>query len=94
MEQLALDLVNKYPLLGDPRRKNLGAEMWYFNSAHSSGPMGFLEERIKNQRKKLTKKKAIENKVEDDISSLSWDSELEEGRCFFILHLILNQFAH
>ncbi|OXA48191.1 Tigger transposable element-derived protein 6 [Folsomia candida] len=78
MQQLAVDLVNKYPLLGDPRRKNLGAEMWYFNSAHSQGSTGFLEERIKNQRKKLTKKKIIEKTVEIDIYPLPWDSEFDE----------------
>ncbi|XP_035712038.1 uncharacterized protein LOC118437244 [Folsomia candida] len=52
--------------------------MWYFNSAHSQGSTGFLEERIKNQRKKLTKKKIIEKTVEIDIYPLPWDSEFDE----------------
>lgn len=80
MEQLANDLVAKFPVFGDPRRKNKGAEMWYFNSAYTNGPKGFLEDRLKNQRKKIAKKKPAPSLMDEDVCSLSWESELEEGR--------------
>ncbi|XP_035713852.1 uncharacterized protein LOC118438145 [Folsomia candida] len=77
MEHLAVDLVKSYPSLGDPRKKSLGACMWYQSSAFGGGPAGFLEERLKNQRKKLELNHVdIVDNV--DICTLSWDSENEE----------------
>lgn len=52
--------------------------MWYQNSAFGAGPAGFLEERLKNQRKKLEFKSAVV--VENvDVCTTSWDSENEDG---------------
>lgn len=78
LEQLAKDLVRQYPALGHPSKKEFGWQMYFFNSSHGGGPHGFLEERLKSQRKKLHKHK---EKVimESDNCSLCWDSE-EEGK--------------
>lgn len=79
MEQLAENLVTTYPALGDPRKKHLGATMWYQNISRGQGPRGFLEERLKNQRKKLETVQRSISIDEVDISSFSWESECDDG---------------
>jgi hypothetical protein len=54
MEQLAKNLVAKYPKLGDARREDKGFEMWFFHGTKQVGggraATGFLEERLKGMR--------------------------------------------
>lgn len=79
LEQLARNLVNLYPALGDPRKTENGYEMWFFNSPHTQGAVGFLEERLKNQRKNLAKFKPDKRNVVDISVLQDWESENEDG---------------
>ncbi|ODN02959.1 Zinc finger and SCAN domain-containing protein 12 [Orchesella cincta] len=78
LEQLAQHLVSKYPVFGDPRRQELGWQMWFFHTVKGHGATGFLEDRLKNQRKKLAKKR--EKHVPDtrEVDNLNWDSENDD----------------
>lgn len=89
MEQLAENLVTTYPALGDPRKKHLGASMWYQNISHGPGPRGFLEERLKNQRKKMEIAQRSMSIEEIDISPFSWESECEDGRIYISNSIII-----
>ena len=78
LEQLAKHLVLKFPDFGDPRRH--GYEMWFFHSPFATSATGFLEERLKNQRKKLNTKSMKDN--DDEMicdCSLNWESEDDQG---------------
>ncbi len=73
-------MVRQYPALGDPTLTGFGYKMWFFNSIHGRAATGFLEERLKNQRKILAKKKAASlAPASKDVPGLKWDSEDEEG---------------
>ncbi|XP_035701273.1 uncharacterized protein LOC118433446 isoform X3 [Folsomia candida] len=82
MDQMAKDLVGKYPALGDPRRKHLGYQMWFMGSSDGSPASGFLEERLKNQRKKISDKKLLSTSAtkcnELDLPVLNWISDDED----------------
>lgn len=86
MDQMAKDLVGKYPALGDPRRKHLGYQMWFMGSSDGSPASGFLEERLKNQRKKISDKKLLSTSAtkcnELDLPVLNWISDDEDGEIF------------
>ncbi|XP_035707212.1 uncharacterized protein LOC118435347 isoform X2 [Folsomia candida] len=79
MEQLAKNLVNTYPSFGDPMKGGKGWRMWFNHSIHASAASGFLEERLKNQRKRLAKKKVI-NSFDDESAQyvVNWDSDNDE----------------
>lgn len=79
--ELAVDLVHRFPALGDPTRSSLGSSMWFCAAAHSpSGPTGFLEERLKNQRRKLAKsKKNPSSREANDMKFLNYDSDNDFG---------------
>ena len=84
MEQLAKNLVAKYPKLGDARREDKGFEMWFFHGTKHGGgggaATGFLEERLKGMRKRYQTKKKVT--VEDSVikdNDVDWKSEHEEG---------------
>jgi hypothetical protein len=90
MEQLAKDLVEMYPALGDPRRKGLGYQMWFMNSFEGTAASGFLEERLKYQRRKLTKKVVSqETDSQNDLPVLDWDSENENGEKLITCEILL-----
>ncbi|XP_035700458.1 uncharacterized protein LOC118433026 [Folsomia candida] len=80
MEQLARHLVQRYPCFGDPRRPENGWEMWFFHTHMAPSATGFLEERLKSQRKKMNAKTAPN--IDIDIifmePSLCWDSDNED----------------
>ncbi|OXA42106.1 Sterile alpha motif domain-containing protein 3 [Folsomia candida] len=79
LEQLAKDLVLLFPGLGDPRKEGRGYEMWFFHSHHGLGASGFLEDRLKNQRKKVTSNKKTQLNTESlDATFLDWSSEIED----------------
>jgi hypothetical protein len=63
LEQLAKHLVLQYPKLGDPRRADKGWEMWFFHSVFEKAATGFLEERLKSQRRKLVPVKPQSTKL-------------------------------
>lgn len=80
MEQLARHLVSAFPSLGDGRKTDKGYAIWFFNSNHISGPTGFLEERLKNQRRRLTKlKRKLVPSTNSNDTALDWNSEFEDG---------------
>lgn len=83
MEQLAKNLVQKYPKLGDSRRDGNGWEMWFLHSAHAKAATGFLEERLKSQRRKLTSRKETRNISTLQDLTLNWNSEEEDGKYLF-----------
>jgi hypothetical protein len=62
-----------------------GWEMWFFHSDYSKAATGFLEERLKSQRRKLKPKqlkKADFIGLRENID-LDWTSDQDEGkRCF------------
>ena len=81
MEQLAKDLVEKYPSFGDARMPSKGFEMWWFHTIHAPVATGFLEERLKNQRRKSAVERK-KNKTKDEIicfAGLDWASDNEDG---------------
>lgn len=96
MEQLAKDFVSKYPSFGDPRRPGRGWEMWFFNSAHGAGATGFLEDRLKNQRKKLASAKKVPANTSYNNDTIDWDSENEDFKLLnnFIIRVIKLQFFY
>ncbi|XP_035712958.1 uncharacterized protein LOC118437743 [Folsomia candida] len=77
MEQVAKHLVLKYPSFGDVRRQERGWEMWFFHTPFAPAATGFLEERLKSQRKKINKKTPTKNLqvVLFNENSLSWNSD-------------------
>jgi hypothetical protein len=79
MEELSKDLVQLYPALGDPLRTGGGWKMWFSHSIHAQAASGFLEDRLKNKRKALSKKKPKNNELDLASYSLAWESENEEG---------------
>jgi hypothetical protein len=85
LEQLAKHLVLQYPKLGDPRRADKGWEMWFFHSVFEKAATGFLEERLKSQRRKLVPVKPQKTTVVMREDSLDWDSEEEEGKKYKII---------
>lgn len=88
MEQLAKNLVNTYPSFGDPMKGGKGWRMWFNHSIHASAASGFLEERLKNQRKRLAKKKVI-NSFDDESAQyvVNWDSDNDEGMATRLMNL-------
>ncbi|CAL8121612.1 unnamed protein product [Orchesella dallaii] len=78
LEQLAKHLVLKYPALGDPRRTEKGWQMWFFHTVTGQGATGFLEDRLKNQRRRLTKKVYVDISECIEIEKLNWISEDED----------------
>ena len=85
MEQLAKHIVSQFPALGDKRKEDGGWQMWFNHSMHAPAASGFLEERLKYKRKRLSKKKtslkptSLISKVD-----LNWDSEDDSGRTVLI----------
>ncbi len=82
LEALAKQLVQNYPDLGDSRRPGNGWEMWFFHTTHATAATGFLEERLKSQRRKLQSKSKTNNEATRDVmgdSSLNWESDNDEG---------------
>ncbi|OXA49832.1 hypothetical protein Fcan01_15443 [Folsomia candida] len=72
-------LVSAFPSLGDGRKTDKGYAIWFFNSNHISGPTGFLEERLKNQRRRLTKlKRKLVPSTNSNDTALDWNSEFED----------------
>ena len=90
MEQVAKDLVQTYPSFGDPRKPGQGWEMWFFNSAHGAGATGFLEDRLKNQRKKKGTKK-VTSPIEPFEGFLDWNSDCDECKWYLYLKPKLSQ---
>lgn len=92
LEQLAKDLVLLFPGLGDPRKEGRGYEMWFFHSHHGLGASGFLEDRLKNQRKKVTSNKKTQLNTESlDATFLDWSSEIEDGKMVLFNIIFSNQ---
>ncbi|OXA39168.1 hypothetical protein Fcan01_26192, partial [Folsomia candida] len=77
MEQVAKHLVGRYPSFGDVRRPEKGYDMWFFHTPFAPAATGFLEERLKSQRKKLNKKAPIQAQkvVLFNEDSPSWNSD-------------------
>ena len=86
MELAAKHLVNVYPSLGDPRRTENGWEMWFFHSEYSKAATGFLEERLKSQRRKLKTKQLKKTGFIGPVENIDMDgtSDQEEGKCSFV----------
>lgn len=82
MEQLAKNLVQAFPGFGDPLKTGKGWEMWFNHSIHGGAASGFLEERLKNQRKQMAKRRQLQNLEDNDCASylLKWESEDEDGK--------------
>lgn len=54
--------------------------MWFFYSTLGSTASGFLDDRLKNQRKKIAATKASNCDSElDNLVALDWESENEAG---------------
>lgn len=87
MEQVAKHLVLKYPSFGDVRRQERGWEMWFFHTPFAPAATGFLEERLKSQRKKINKKTPTKNLqvVLFNENSLSWNSD-DDGENINFIH--------
>ncbi len=56
-----------------------GWKMWFSHSIHAQAASGFLEDRLKNKRKALSKKKPKNNELDLASYSLAWESENEDG---------------
>ncbi|CAL8105713.1 unnamed protein product [Orchesella dallaii] len=78
LEQLARQLVRKYPGLGDPRRSERGWQMWFFHTVKGQGATGFLEDRLKNQRRRLVKKQTKSDRFMEDAEDINWQSMDED----------------
>ncbi|XP_035710550.1 uncharacterized protein LOC118436483 isoform X2 [Folsomia candida] len=80
MEQLARHLVQRYPSFGDPRRPENGWEMWFFHTHMAPSATGFLEERLKSQRKKMNAKTTpiVDIDIIFGEPALCWDSDNED----------------
>ncbi|CAL8140945.1 unnamed protein product [Orchesella dallaii] len=92
LEQLARQLVRKYPGLGDPRRSERGWQMWFFHTVKGQGATGFLEDRLKNQRRRLVKKQTKSDRFMEDAEDINWQSMDEDGKYTFIQKFNPNYF--
>ncbi|CAL8139440.1 unnamed protein product [Orchesella dallaii] len=52
--------------------------MWFFHTVKGQGATGFLEDRLKNQRRRLTKKVYVDISERVEIEKLNWISEDED----------------
>lgn len=66
--------------------------MWFFSSPYC-GATGFLEERLKNQRKAINSKRTVLEYKLDEAVLQSWDSENENGNNFTTLSYVSTAFS-
>jgi len=84
--QLAKDLCNTYPLLGDPIANENGYTMWFFHASGLPCATGFLEERVKSQRQAFLKQCGEAMKKDKGVGKIilsGWESA--EGQVILMI---------